>query len=112
MLMSYPDCSVSSVHNQLRRLRADANKQITALVGFTRDAEQEHRQKMSAHDGALATVVSDFRTLDKRIAKVATTAVRIGDNLESVDQQVRMNVHACAACVCVFLGHALTTAHS
>jgi hypothetical protein len=73
---------------QLRRLRTEANKQITSLVSFVRDSELEHRQKMSSHDGDLTAVMNDFKHLDRRIAKVATTAVRIGDNLEAVDLQV------------------------
>jgi hypothetical protein len=38
---------------------------------------------MGARDGDLAAALADFKKLDKRISKVATSAVRIGDNLES-----------------------------
>ena len=63
---------------QIKKIRDDNDIQIESLVQFTREAEEEHMKKLVELEASFADIATDFKKLDKRISKVATTAVRIG----------------------------------
>eukprot|EP01112_Ceratiomyxa_fruticulosa_P000785 TRINITY_DN1070_c0_g2_i4.p1 TRINITY_DN1070_c0_g2~~TRINITY_DN1070_c0_g2_i4.p1 ORF type:complete len:745 (+),score=121.74 TRINITY_DN1070_c0_g2_i4:930-3164(+) len=72
---------------ELVDLASHVESKIEELADECAVADREHRAKVVNLNEQLDKHFSMFKQLDKRIGVVATTAARIGERLESVDQQ-------------------------
>eukprot|EP00696_Hemimastix_kukwesjijk_P010882 gnl/Hemi2/23696_TR7954_c0_g2_i1.p1 gnl/Hemi2/23696_TR7954_c0_g2~~gnl/Hemi2/23696_TR7954_c0_g2_i1.p1 ORF type:complete len:716 (+),score=197.92 gnl/Hemi2/23696_TR7954_c0_g2_i1:62-2209(+) len=82
---------LNSVFDQTLRGLTDfgsrLDSQIGALAQGTAAAERKHKNKLGELDSMLEEIFQSFQQLDKRITVVSNTAVRIGEQLGTMETQ-------------------------
>jgi len=71
----------------IRKLRSQIDEEIKDAIQTTKNSETNYKSQLSGFMTDLSRIMIEFRALDSRISKVSQTAIRIGDRLETVEQQ-------------------------
>ncbi|KAG0959409.1 hypothetical protein G6F31_011683 [Rhizopus arrhizus] len=75
------------VIEELHQLKIRLQEQCNELESSTRTAEKEYRQNVGDLHGAFADVYRSYDSLEGRIGEVGKTAIRIGEQLETIDKE-------------------------
>ncbi|EIE80071.1 hypothetical protein RO3G_04776 [Rhizopus delemar RA 99-880] len=75
------------VIEELHQLKIRVQEQCNELENSTRTAEMEYRQNVGDLHGAFADVYRSYDSLEGRIGEVGKTAIRIGEQLETIDKE-------------------------
>eukprot|EP01084_Bolivina_argentea_P215807 366471_1 len=73
--------------DQIRTLRTDIDIEINKQTLSCKEDESLYKSSLSGFMTDLQKIMHDFRILDGGISKVSQTAIRIGDRLETVEDQ-------------------------
>ncbi|KAI8368784.1 exocyst complex component Sec10-like protein [Blakeslea trispora] len=76
-----------SVLEELQQLRTRVQEQCNELENSTQTAELEYKQNISDLHGAFDDVYRSYDSLESRIGEVGKTAIRIGEQLETIDKE-------------------------
>eukprot|EP00484_Ammonia_sp_Unknown_P031154 CAMPEP_0197032588 /NCGR_PEP_ID=MMETSP1384-20130603/11228_1 /TAXON_ID=29189 /ORGANISM="Ammonia sp." /LENGTH=949 /DNA_ID=CAMNT_0042462273 /DNA_START=24 /DNA_END=2873 /DNA_ORIENTATION=+ len=72
---------------QIRNLRNHVDEEIEKSISNSKKDEANYKSQLSGFMTDLHSIMHDFRILDGGISKVSQTAIRIGDRLETVEDQ-------------------------
>ncbi|CAG8562226.1 11518_t:CDS:10, partial [Ambispora gerdemannii] len=72
---------------ELLKLRKTVQEQSDDLEGSVQFTEVSHRKKLQELTSTFEDVVTSFESLETRINEVGNTAIRIGEQLETIDRQ-------------------------
>ncbi|KAI7902754.1 exocyst complex component Sec10-like protein [Cokeromyces recurvatus] len=75
------------VLEELQQLKLRVQQQCVELESSTQTAELEYKQNISNLHGAFEDVYRSYDNLESRIGDVGKTAIRIGEQLESMDKE-------------------------
>ncbi|RUS21707.1 exocyst complex component Sec10-domain-containing protein, partial [Jimgerdemannia flammicorona] len=75
------------VIDELVEVRNRVQERCENLEGATQLAETAHKKKVQELAGAFESVYQSFENLETRINEVGNTAIRIGEQLETIDRQ-------------------------
>ncbi|KAG9289444.1 hypothetical protein G9A89_008005 [Geosiphon pyriformis] len=73
--------------DELMKLRKTVQEQSDDLEGSVQFTEVSHRKKLQELTSTFEDVVTSFESLETRINEVGNTAIRIGEQLETIDRQ-------------------------
>ncbi|KAI8988471.1 exocyst complex component Sec10-domain-containing protein [Mycotypha africana] len=76
-----------SVLEELQELRLRVQQQCHELEKSTQNAEVEYKQSITDLQGAFDDVYRSYDSLESRINDVGKTAIRIGEQLETIDKE-------------------------
>ncbi|TPX51291.1 hypothetical protein SeMB42_g00272 [Synchytrium endobioticum] len=76
-----------SALDELKRVRKNFQRKIDDLEDDEAGMERTRRKKMGQIHGAFEGVSHAFETLESQIGEVGNTAIRIGEQLETIDRQ-------------------------
>ncbi|GAN09236.1 exocyst complex component Sec10 [Mucor ambiguus] len=76
-----------SVLEELHQLRTRVQHQCNELESSAQAAEQEYKRNITDLHGAFDDVYRSYDSLESRIGDVGKTAIRIGEQLETIDKE-------------------------
>ncbi|KAK0538566.1 Exocyst complex component 5 [Tilletia horrida] len=79
--------SFESAVEALTKIRTSVQTHITQFEASVKVAENAYSTKLKELSGSFSSASSDFNALEDRISEVGRTAVRIGEQLETIDRQ-------------------------
>ncbi|KAJ3027292.1 UNVERIFIED_CONTAM: Exocyst complex component 5 [Siphonaria sp. JEL0065] len=83
-----------SALDDLLRLRRKVHSKIDDLEDAAQASENARRRKLTEMNSAVEDVQSAFKTLEIHLGEVGKTAIRIGEQLETIDKQRRIATEA------------------
>ncbi|KAI9352722.1 exocyst complex component Sec10-like protein [Obelidium mucronatum] len=83
-----------SALDDLLRLRRKVQSKIDDLEDAAQASENARRRKLTEMNSAVEDVQSAFKTLEINLGEVGKTAIRIGEQLETIDKQRRIATEA------------------
>ncbi|KAJ3285564.1 Exocyst complex component 5 [Rhizoclosmatium sp. JEL0117] len=86
--------SFESALDDLLRLRRKVQAKIDDLEDAAQASENARRRKLTEMNSAVEDVQSAFKSLELHLGEVGKTAVRIGEQLETIDKQRRIAAEA------------------
>ncbi|KAI8076652.1 exocyst complex component Sec10-like protein [Gilbertella persicaria] len=76
-----------SVLEELQQLKTRVQEQCSELENSTQAAELEYKRNITDLHGAFEDVYRSYDSLESRIGDVGKTAIRIGEQLETIDKE-------------------------